>query len=462
MRAAAVVLGIVLAAASASGAATKPVDLHIPVDFSVSGGVMLAGHLDLPGGAVTNATFVGAREVRFEPGTLTVCPVTAAQDALPATIATILGGLNATCPQGEHFPDGQLALSPGTMLASVGTAPVAATSRASLASFAQRGGGLVLSDDGILLTRPGALFGMAPTSRADQVFVTTDKGTRTYNGTGYAFLHDGSAARFLAGGVAGTWGTVHVVVTPADLDALRQAYRPFDLLALESALRGPEAREPQGNVSGLLYEYGRVPAFINGAALGRLQGTANGVPLDGTAVALVRSDHLELQADGAHLVGTGEPRLVIASQGIAVEGGPPLGPPWFFGALLWSAAILVLAVRRETPVRPRLDRLVWWVATGLAFLAVDRLVMAAPLGTSALSALTDGSTAGTVFSLALFESIAVALSWLVLALPVRLMTSRTVRKHALVWQGAVGFAWLVVIALLPGAIFALAHSVARL
>jgi len=457
-------LVVLLLLPAAEAANPSPLAVALPHGFSVSRGVMLAGHLDLPSAAVANAQLLEARDAAFESGTLTVCPVVAAEGSLRAALQA-LAGLTTQCPQGEMYKDARVRFGAGTDLATNGTSPVLALPAAALASFAADGtGGLVLSQDGLRLARPGDLFRFVPTSRGAQVTVTTERGTHMYNGTTHAFLHDGAAVRWHAAAAAGDWGrTLHVLLRPADGQAMSEALQPFRLLDVEGALLGADAREPRGNVSGLLYEYGSVAAFVNGAVVGRLAGSADGIGLDAAVVSLVRGDGFDLQADGRQWQGTFHARFVVAGDAASIAGGPALGPPWLLTLLFWVGAVVVMVVRRATPLRGRRAQGVWFVALPLALLVVDQLVLARPLGTSALQAWNAQARPGEVSALAVFEALTVVLAWACLALPVRIIIGRlTPAKWLWAAEAAWALVWLLGIALLPAAFFALGHGVARI
>lgn len=443
------------------GARLAAVRVALPASFGVAEGVMLSGHLERADARLSRAVLLDARDVTFDAGTLTVCPVAPTQGALMA-LQDLLAGLSADCPQGESFAGAEVRFGQGTDVATNATMRVTAFPAAVIASFARDGtGGLVMSADGIATQRPEAGFAFIATRRDAQVVVTTGTVERTYNGTGHAFLHDGEAARWRAGAVAAQWpGAVHLELTPAG-PAIREAMRPFDLLDVQEVLRGADRREPRSNVSTLLYEHGRVPAFLDGAILGRLDGEAGGTALDG-GVALVRGGSFALEASGDSLAGTFAPRLTVAAAGVAVHGGPALAAPWWVGGLLWALALLVLGVRRLRPVRALPARATWWVAVPLAVLIVDQAVVGRLLGASALSSWASGAPPGEGFAIAAFATLTALLAWALVALPARLVVGRFLAARWMaVGEGAVAVAWLAALAVFPGAVFALGNAVAR-
>jgi hypothetical protein len=446
----------------APAAAAVEVELAVPGRLALGEAVFLSGHVAMPGSEWTRlrATTVSGLEV--PQARVTVCPIG------PGTNASALELLLATvyeCPGGDVFHDARFRFGPGTDLAFGGLLGMEREPDASLAVPIGDGNGtllLVPSADGARWRLENGSAAFAPTTRGSSITVTGKEGTATYGGTGFLFRAEGRSLELRAAGFAARLpGELRLAVGPAAPGTLESAIRPFELLDLEEAAAGPDAREPRGNVSGVLREYGRVAAFLDGAAAGRLEGAVGGVALDG-GLALARGT-FELRREDGFLRGTGSPQAVIASGAVALDGSGLVGAPWPWVVAILVLCAAVLLLRRAAPSRTLPMRLAWVAAVVLSLAAVDRFLLEAAFGTSAAGAVRAGAPAGTVLALAAFEAVVVAASFLLLALPVRLVLGRVVpARFLLVAEGAWAAVWAFLPALFPAAFFALGYTFARL
>ena len=443
-------------------AAAVPVELAVPDRLSLSDAVFLSGHVGLPGSAWTRLRATAVLAVEVPEATVTACPIG------PGTNATALEELLETvmeCPSGDVFHDARLRVGQGTGLAFGRGLELDRGPDAALAVPIGDGNGtllLVPSTDGARWDIVNGSVNFVATTRASSVTVTGKEGTATYNGTTTLFRADGRSLALRAAGFAARLpGDLRITVTPAPAGAMASAIRPFELLELEEAAAGPDAREVRANVTGVLREYGRVPAFLDGAAAGRLNGTVGAVALDG-AIALVRGS-FELQVRGARLVGEGTPEAAITGRGVAIGASGIAGAPWAWGVLAWLACAVVLVLRRAAPSRTVLMRLAWVAAVVLSLAAVDGALLGAAFGTSASGALRSGAGPGAVLALAAFEGVLVAASFLLLGLPGRLLVGRVApARFLLPAEAAWAALWAFLPVLFPATFFALGYAFARL
>lgn len=453
-RAGILLLGLLLGIPVASAAA---VDVAIPEALIVSSSILLAGSVTSDDAQWDDLTFVGAEGAAFPTGSLTVCPRqqgTTLQQALRLASQECNGGVDHTDPD--------IRFGPATDVLFVGRHPIVAWPNASIVGFyGENTTALIPSADGLTLGREDTLFRFAPATPRASVEVEDAQGITYYNGSAFVFLHEAETVRMDAEGIVGGMGPCTVRVAKAEREALDEAMRPFVLLELQGAALGADAREPRANVTELFLEFGRVPAFVNGAMLGRINGTVAGVAF-ANETALIRGE-FTLQRDERTLTGDVEPTVVIAEQGVAFSGRNVREPPWILAAIVWIVAALVLLVRRRDPEIGRLERWTWRIAPLLALVLADLAVLLAKFGTSALAELRGGGAPRAILSLAVFEIALVALSFLLLVLPVRIIERRTLRgKVQTAADVALAIVWLFVLVITPGATFALTHAVARL
>ncbi len=237
---------------------------------------------------------------------------------------------------------------------------------------------------------------------------------------------------------------------------------PFALLDAEEDLLGPEAREPRGNVSAILREFGRTPDILNGALLGRLNGTLDGRSYTG-AVVLVRSKRFELQVREAGLVGTGEASVALLPAGVAIGDDAPASPPWLLVAVAWLVAAVVLMIRRRVPVRPGWLTLAWAVIFLGSVALFDLFVLQRLFGAGLLRSETLQLDLGSLLSQAAFLLVLYGAAFLGLAVPIRILLGRLVPTR---WLPLAEAGWAVVWAVLPllfaAPFFALGYFFARL
>lgn len=469
MRRGAVLAGLLVLLAAPL--AQADVRLQLPDEFRLSQATFLAGHVTLQDAVFANPV-VAWPMAASGTGTLTVCPdVLGSGGLVRPTLIQVLANVQANCDGAQHFTDPTLAFGPDSQLAFAGDLAVVAMPGAALvAPFADDNGTLAMTlgssrqpmrlgpDDGV--TR---FAGVTP---ATSVVVVPAQGDPIYfNGTSYAFLLDTDELRLqataLATGLNGPFRATAVPATRADLaEALAD---PFSLLDAQESLLGPEAREPRGNVSGLLREFGRVPAYVNGALVGRIDGAASGRSFDGS-VALVRGDLFTVQRDGDLLVGTEEPRAAISQGGVSFGGGAVREAPWVLFGVVWAVALLVLVVRRRPPERAVWLRGVWGGMALAGVLLFDRFVLQTRFGTGFLAEARHGASPGTLLSLAAFEAILFAASFLALALPGRLLIGRLMpgARLRLLAEIAWGALWALLPLLSPAAFFSLGYDLARI
>lgn len=451
--------------AAGKSAASVAVDLTLPDHFSLSEATLILGHIEMTGASFSHARFVNAHSGHLDGGNLTVCPVRLGGRSGSA-LETILSTLSQGCLDGQTFQDAQLRFGRGTSLAFNGTLGLTAMPAASvLVPFVddERTVAVLLSDDGVTIAPADGLFRFAPTTPRSSIAVLTSAGTSYFNGTDYAVVASSPGLWLAAGGMTASLDLhLDVAVTPATNGTLEQALRPFDLLDLEEAALGPDAREPRGNVSGLFREFGRVPAFVDGALEGRLNGTIGSLGLDG-GLALVRASRLDLQEENGHLVGNATPLIIIAPQGVALDGVHTVGPPWLWGLVFWIAAVVILAARRAAPVRTWFHRIVWLVAAALMAWIADATVLRPALGASALSEIGQHASGGPILALATFTVVLVLAAYFLLALPLRSVLGRLMpTRFLLLAEGVLALAWAILPFFFAASFFALAYVFARL
>lgn len=448
--------------------AAADVDLTLPQDFRLSQATFLVGNVTLdPGASLADPVVAGPRGATMA-GTLTVCPRVFDSNGVVRPI--VLQGLAAVqpdCDGGRSFRDPVLAFGGGTRLAFGGRLAISGMPGAVL--LAPFGNGTVAMTLGgarlpLALAPAEGQAAFAATAAASSVAVVEDGGLAYFNGTSHAFLLDGTAMTLDAAAVASPLeGPLRATVVPAGRADMEQALAdPFALLDAQETLYGANAREPRGNVSGLLREFGRVPGYVDGSLLGRLNGTAGGSAHSG-AVALVRGDRFVLERDGGRLAGTEEPSAAISPAGVAFDGGEPRQAPWLWAVLLWVVALLVLLVRRRAPHRGQRIRLIWPAAALASLAVVDLFVLQGHLGAGLVSEVGNGASPGTLLALATFEVVLVAASFVALALPARLLVGRLTPQRWL-WLGeaVAAIVWVVLPLLVPAAFFALGYGLARL
>jgi hypothetical protein len=457
---------LVLAVVAAPAAAD--VDLVLSHEFRLSQATFLAGNVSLDAGAVLRDPVMAGPRLATIAGTLTVCPQVFAADGVVRPI--VLQGLAAADPEcdgAQTFEDPVLAFGPGTRLAFGGALDIAAMPGASLlAPFGNNTVALALGGarQPLHLAPEDDQAAFAATAAASSVVVLGDGDPVYFNGTSHAYFVEGDALRIDAAAVASPLeGPFRATVVAAGRDDMEDALAdPFALLDAQETLFGADAREPRGNVSALLREYGRVPAYVDGAILGRLNGTAGGSQYSGD-IGLVRGEVFALQQDGQRLFGTEDPRVALSPAGVAFTGGEPQQAPWTWALLLWVIALLVLLVRRRAPRRASWLRLLWPAAFLAALVLFEWFVLQEDFGAGLATEARDGAGPGTLLALATFEVVLVAASFVALALPGRLLIGRLVPQR---WVGLGEAVWAVVWAilpvLLPAAFFALGYDLARL
>ncbi len=305
----------------------------------------------------------------------------------------------------------------------------------------------------------------AAASAATSVAVLPARGDPVYfNGTSYAFLLQTREVRLQATALATALnGTFQATAAPAARADLAEALAdPFALLDAQESLLGPEAREPRGNVSRLLREFGRVPAYVNSALVGRIDGTASGRTFHG-GVALVRGDAFALQRDGAQLVGTETPRVAVSEGGVSFAGGAVLDAPWIAFAIVWVVALAVLLVRQRAPERAAWVPALWAGAFVAGLLLFDHFVLQVRFGAGALAEARHQASPGIILSLLAFEAILFAACYLALALPGRLLIGRVLPPRLrLVGEIAWALLWALLPTLFPAAFFSLGYDLARI
>lgn len=451
--------------------AQADVQLQLPDEFYLSQATFLAGHVTLQDAVFANPVVAWPMAAAAN-GTLTVCPdVLGTGGRVRPVLIQVLENVQANCDGAQHFADPMLVFGPDSQLAFAGDLSVIAMPGAALvAPFADANGTLAMtlgSSRQPLLLGPGdGVTRFAAVTPATSVAIVPQQGDPIYfNGTSYAFLLDTDELRLQANALAtGLNSTFQATAGPAARADLAEALAdPFSLLDAQESLLGPEAREPRGNVSGLLREFGRVPAYVNGALVGRIDGTASGRTFHGT-IALVRGDLFTVQRDGDMLVGTEQPRAAVSEGGVSFDGGVVLEAPWIAFAIVWAVALVVLLVRRRAP-----ERAVWlpglWGGLALAgILLFDRFVLQTRFGTGFLAEARHGANPGTLLSLVAFEAILITASFLALALPGRLLFGRLVptARLRLVAEIAWGVLWAVLPLLFPAAFFSLGYDLARI
>jgi hypothetical protein len=431
------------------------IDLRVPTEFELKDAALLSGHLQAPGLTLGNMSVVEPTRVTFQGGNLTVCPLTAPRSGLvPALLL-----LGADCAGGETFDSTQLDFGSGSRLLAAGTMPVRALPDAAVTVVFTRNDtmAMLLGQGGLEVSRPDSHFRFAATHAGTSVQVHSQTGPRYFNGTGFAFLHGGLTARWSALGVAADSNNPPLIVTAAGPEAVASAFHPATLLDLQEERRGPDAREARGNLTDILGGFGRVPAFVDGAILGRLDGTLAGHEVS-DGVVLLRADRIEVQRHGDHLQGRATPRILLTPDGVAFSGGRLHEAPWLVGIVLWLLAAVALAARRVPPSRRWPHRVLWAAAAAVAFLLIDLAMVAGSLGTSALQSL--GQRGG--LALAVFEAAAIVLAFAFVALPVRVALGRLMPARLLLaseagWAGL----WLVALLVFRPQVFAWAYDVAR-
>lgn len=451
--------------------AQADVRVQLPDTFRLSHATFLAGSVTLQDAVFANPVVAWPRAA-LATGTLTVCPdVLGTGGFVRPLLIQVLQAVQTDCDGAQHFADPALAFGPESQLAFAGDLKVVAMPGAALvAPFADRNGSLAMtlgtSRQPLVLGPADGLTRFAAASPATSVAVVPQQGDPVYfNGTSYAFLLDADEVRVQATALAtGLNGTFRATAGPAHRDDLAEALSdPFALLDAQESLLGPEAREPRGNVSRLLREFGRVPAYVNGALVGRIDGTASGRTFHGT-IALVRGDLFTLQRDGDTLLGTEQPRAAVSEGGVSFGGGAVLQAPWLAFAIVWVVALAVLWVRRRAPRRAVWLPALWGGLMLGGILLFDRAVLQTRFGTGFLAEARHGANPGTLLSLLAFEAILFTASFVALAIPGRLLLGRLVPgdRVRLLAEIAWGVVWAVLPLLFPAAFFSLGYDLARI
>ena len=459
---------VALLAVLLASPAAADVDLTLSHEFRLSQATFLAGNLTLaPGASLVDPVVTGPRSAAAL-GTLTVCPeIFEADGVVRSAVLAGLALVDPQCDGGQSFTDPVLVFGRGTRLAFAGGLEITRMPGAVL--LAPFGNGTVAMALGgarlpLALAPAEGVSAFGATAPATSVAILQDGGPTYFNGTSYAYFLNGDMMTLDAAAIASALeGPFQATLVPAGREDLEQALSdPFALLDAEEVLYGADAREPRGNVSTVLREFGRVPAYVDGALFGHLNGTAGGSRQQGD-VSLVRGDRFVLTRNGDHLAGSEEPTVTLSPAGVAFDGGEPREAPWVWAALLWLIALLVLVVRRRAPQRKQRLRALWLAAALVSLVVVDLLLLRDDLGAGLASEARGGASPGTLLALATFELVLVGASFVALVLPARLLVGRLVPQRWLV-LGEAGLAilWILLPVLLPATTFAMGYDLARL
>ncbi len=441
-------------------AAGESFALGLPDEFRLRNATLFIGALHLDGPEWLDPVFLDAREAELAEGTLVVCAKTSA-----GVLAATRPASESGCPDPTSHAAPWLTFGRGTDLHFYGPHRVIQLPAATLSLFTgddRHAAAHLFSNQPMRLAGEGA-FSFEPVSAESAIYVDDPAGPVWYNGTEWRFTFDGAELAILAAGGAGWYaGDLRVHLQPAERSDVRTVLDPFRLLDLQERLLGPDGREPRANVTGLLTEYGRVSDYVNGAIVGRLNGTIGARQHFGD-VSLVRVESMEGVLSGPLLEGRLEPVVEVTPSGIAIEGGTLHKAPWGLVAAAWMAAIAASMVRRHPSVRTRGQLALRVGAPVAGFILVDLGVMGRAFGTSALAGgwRRDFETPD-LLALVTFELVTLAVAVLVVLLPLRVLTVRVVRTRVTAAEAILVAFWLASLMVLPGAYFALGHDLARL
>lgn len=466
--AAAFVLGLVLVPTWADGAGSagpENVRLVLHETFEMANATLLLGRLEWGPRDLRDPLLVGAERLAVPAGDIVACPVQrGTRGILPA-----LQALDGRCRGGVTHPDAQVTFGPRTWLQFAGNYTLEAPGNASLATLLPGATGTgtrwaaVLSGPLTVSFRADTLR-FLPILPSSQVILES-RGERThYNGTGTAFLYGaaGKGGLFAAGAAATLPAELAVRLTPADPLRLAPAIDARTLLDLQESLEGPERREALRNATVLFEHQGRVPHFLRGAFLGRLNGTVEALSLRPEVVTLVRVDAFEGALREKELAGSAKVLFVNSPGGFGPRGGTPVGPPWALATALWVLAVLAMALGLPAPKPARQGTALEPALFSLAFLVWDAR-FAGLLGTSGLRLLDEEVPAGSVLAILVFEALALLLAWLLLYAPVRTIARRLLPGRWSALGGPLAFLVFTLYVLLrPAALLALGGVVARL
>ncbi len=436
-------------------------DLGVPLDFRLRDATLLVGALRLDGPDWSEPVVLEAAHADLLDGSLVVCA-----KRTRSVLAPDVPGSEAGCADPATHDVERIDFGLGTDLRFYGAHQVVALPEATMTVLTgeeRHAVAHIFSNQPLRLAREAGPFRFEPASPESTVLVDGAGGSVWYNGTEWEFTFDGPEVALYAGGAAGWYdGDLTLRLRPGERGDVREVLDPFRLLDLQELLLGADSREPRANVTGLLTEYGRVSDYVNGALVGRLNGTIGERRHLGD-VSLVRVEGLHATLAGQRLAGELTPVVEVTPSGIAIGGGGLWEAPWKLVAGLWIAALAVSLVRRHPAARTRSQLAVRVAAPVAGFVLVDLSVMAHAFGNSALSGGWRGDfDVPDLLALVAFELVTLAAAALLVLLPLRVMLGRFVRERALLAELVLVVAWLASLALLPGAYFALGHDLARL
>lgn len=419
----AVVLGVLLIAP----AVQADLVAEMPDGMVLDRGILASGHLTPHAWQWTDPVSSYAVSAGWSPGRLTVCPVEAREGAL----LTALRLLDDDCPGARHFESPVLSFAAGTRLQWAGRMAVESLPPAGVAVFYEHNAtaGLLLPDVPATFSRLDDAYRFAADNRAGGVTVHAGGEHHAYNGTGYAFVHDGAQLTILSGGWMGRLADpARLDVRPSGNALLADALRPEVLQDLQAGILSPDAREGRANATRLVSAYARLWRVMDGALVGYVDGKVGSVSFSGQEAVLARSEAWMVQREADEVHAAGRATLVLAGTRVGDAGGLAAAPT-VLGIVAWLAAVVAMVLRRTPPRRPMPHRLVALGGCVWAFILADWFVLHRVLGTGLLA--EWGSSAPDRFAAGVYTLVLVTLLYIALVLPLRVLAGRFLPQRLL-------------------------------
>lgn len=439
--------------------------LVVPMGFDVDAATFLVGHLDVQQDLLRDVYLVGVQRFVMPRVSVVACP---AQDGTQGVIPA-LQGIDDECRGGTRHDDAQIRFGPRTWLALAGNYTLRQPPNASLNLFVPDGPQdrplwvSVPDRAGLQVSFPAGELRFASLRGFGEIIIEQRSGNTSYNGTGTYFLVlDGADADLVAQGfAAGLEDGVPFRLSPTSPERLRRVLDPYPVLDLQDAILGTDRREAVRNAT-VHFGVARTPHLLNGAAVGRLNGTLGASHLDGGEEAVARFGELDGTLTRDRLVVGGRPEIVLRESSVGLDGGPDERPLWGLAAMLWIVGGIAFFLGRSW--RPPLGwkRAIEYVLITVLAVVWDLLV-AQSVGTSALTLLGRTGEMSSFLRLAVFEAVAFALALVLFYVPLRTLGRRLLPGAFA--RAASAPAWvlfLLYIAFRPGDVIALGLLVARL
>ncbi len=453
--------------------AGQEIRLTMAPGISMANATIFAGSLGIGQAPLEDLVVLDAGTLVIGPGDLVACPrENGAQRRVPAALRALEG----PCRGGTIHTDPSIRFGFGTTVRVEGSFDVEHAPEASLSLFSPLSTGqapwwvTTMGATGIGLKPTGTNFTFYAVSPGASIIIDSGNERYQYNETEFRFTFEDATGFQISGGglVAQMPRTFGMSLEPADDGAFRDVLHPFRLLELQGLLLGVDAREPVRNLTAVMGNFTRVPSLLNGAILGRLNGSFGSATFTSADSAMVRVPAFTGGYGGGEMTGTGTLAFSVSSAGFAAPGEDPETPPWLTASLLWliTVAAWVIIPRPETPPRdPALARMISVAVFPVAFVVWDLLVADA-LGVSAGALWMAGEPRGSIAAFVAVQTAALIIGWLLVALPVRFAASRVLARFAprafAVHRYLGVLSFLVVAFVWPFALLGLAFMIVRL